>query len=102
MTQLTALLLSIASESTIAWMLVAACGWSTPWRAALAATLGTVVTHWAAWWSMLWLMESLNYAVTVLIVEAAVVLLESLAYRWIAFLSWKRALSASLVANATS
>ena len=47
-------------------------------------------------------MESLNYALAVAIVEAAVVVVESFGYRWIALLSWGRALLASLVANAAS
>jgi hypothetical protein len=102
MTQLTALLLSIASESVAAWTLVAAWSWGNPWRAALAAVLGTLATHWAAWWTMLWLMESLNYGIALVIVETAVVLVESLGYRLIALSSWTRALLASLIANITS
>jgi hypothetical protein len=102
MTQLTALVLSIACESIVAWTVVAACAWGNPWRAALAATVGTVVTHWAAWSAMIWLMDSINYAAAALVVETAVVLVESLAYRWIAFLPWNRALLASLGANAAS
>jgi hypothetical protein len=101
-TQLTALLLSILSESIAAWMLVAACGWGSPSRAALAATIGTVATHWAAWDTIGWLMQSLSYAAAVVTVETAVVLLESLGFRWIVFLSWERAVLASLVANCTS
>jgi hypothetical protein len=102
MTQSTALFLSIACESLVAWLVVAAWHWGNPWRAALAATVGTCVTHWAAWSAVIWLMDSINYAAVVVVVEAAVVLVESLAYRWIAYLSWNRALLASLIANAAS
>jgi len=102
MTQSTALLLSIVSESLVAWLVVAACSWGNPWRAALAATVGTCVTHWAAWSAAIWLMDSINYAAMVVVVEATVVLVESLAYRWIAYLSWNRALLTSLIANAAS
>ena len=51
---------------------------------------------------MIWLMAALDYAIALVVVEVVVTLLESLGYRWIASLSWRRALSASCVANGAS
>jgi|SRR5882724_6196707 len=102
MTQPVALLVSIISESFVAWILVAALGWGDRWRAALAAAVGTVGTHWLAWGSILWLMEMLDYSIAVAGVEAVVVLIESFAYRWVAALPGRRALTVSFVANGAS
>jgi hypothetical protein len=111
MTQSIALLLSIVTEAIVAFVLVGACRWGSAWRAALAATLGTLATHWAAWWGILWLAdaidiawltETLDYALAVAIAESAVVLVEAIGYRLIVPLPWGRALVASFVANAAS
>jgi hypothetical protein len=102
MTQPLALLLSIVSESIVAYALIWACGWGSPWRAALAATLGTLVTHWAAWWSIIGLTSVIDYASAVSFVESVVVLVEAIGYWLIVPLPLGRALLASLAANGAS
>ncbi len=102
MTQPLALLLSIISESIAAWVLVGACGWGSAWRAGLAAVLGTLVTHWAAWWSIIGLTGMIGYAPAVAAVESFVVLVEAIAYSLIVPLPSGRALLVSLVANGAS
>ncbi len=102
MSQWLALSISIVVEALVAASLVAGLRWGTASRAALSATLGTLVTHGFAWNGMLILMESLDYWIALLCVETAVVLVESLAYVLCARLSLGRALFASLIANGAS
>lgn len=104
MSQSTALLLSLVTEALTALALVRAWGegWARAARAALAAVLATLLTHPLAWAAMLGLMDEIGYAAAVALVEAAVVLMESLAYRLLVPLPGGRALLASLVANGAS
>lgn len=97
-----ALLISIVVEALVAAALVGGLGWGTGPRAALSAALGTLATHGFAWNGMLMLMESQEYWTAFLCVEAAVVLVESLAYILCARLPLGRALFASLIANGAS
>lgn len=102
MTQSQALLLSIVAEVILAFALVGACGWGSAWRAGLAAAVGTLATHWAAWWSIDLMSEPIGYAPAVAAAESAVVLVEAIGYRLIASLPAGRALLASLIANGGS
>lgn len=102
MPQGVALALSIGIEAAIAATLVARLGWGRPWLAALAAALGTLVTHGTAWNAVLAAMETIGYAASVGLVEAGIVLAESLGYVLIARLPAARALVASAIANAGS
>ena len=102
MSQSAALFLSIAIEAVVASVMIATLRWGSPERAALAASIGTLATHWLAWLSMLRLMEEMNYALALAIVEAGVIGAESIAYVCIAKLPIGRSLTASFVANAAS
>jgi hypothetical protein len=102
MSQLCAMLLSIALEAAIGASFVAALGWGNPLRAALAAALGTLMTHWAAWWGIIALEPDIGYWPAVLLLEGAVILVESIPYLLLVPLRPGHALSASLAANAAS
>jgi len=102
MSQTTALVFSIAVEAVVAFVLIRALGWGSGLNAALAASLGTLVTHSIAWVSITRLEEPLDYAWAVALVESGVVLAESIAYRLLVPLRWRRALIASLIANGAS
>jgi hypothetical protein len=104
MTQSLALLLSIVVEAISAYALIGACGWGSPLRAGLAAALGTLTTHWGAWSSIIWLIETneIDYAPAVAAVESAVVLVEAIGYRLIVPLPLSQALLASFIANGAS
>jgi hypothetical protein len=102
MTELQALLLSIVIEAAVAAALVGALRWGSPLRAAFAASLATLMTHWFAWHGVLWLEAPLGYRAAVLIVESAVVVCESFVYLAIVPLPPRRAFIASLIANAAS
>ncbi len=102
MSQSLAMLLSIAIEAGVAFAMVEALGWGNGARAALAAVVGTLATHWLAWWTMLQVMDSVNYWVGFFGVETGVVLAESIAYFALEPLSARRSLCTSLVANGAS
>ncbi|HKU95126.1 MAG TPA: hypothetical protein VJR58_07620 [Vineibacter sp.] len=102
MSEVDALLLSCAIEAAVAAVLVWRMRWGPAGRAALAAGLATLATHWIAWRSVLWLLDGLGYPAAVLLVETVVVAAEALAYRLIVPLDLRRALILSLAANAAS
>jgi hypothetical protein len=102
MPQAVALVTSIAIEAVVAFALIRALRWGRGGNAALAAALGTVVTHPIVWVLVPRLETPLGYAGSVALIESGVVLAESVAYRMIVPLAWRRALAASLVANAAS
>jgi hypothetical protein len=102
MSQTTALIMSIAIEAAVAFVLIRALGWGSGLNAALAASLGTLVTHPVVWVLIPRLEGSIGYAGSVALVESGVVLAESIAYRLVVPLMWRRALVASLIANAAS
>jgi hypothetical protein len=102
MSQIAALALSIAIEAVVAFALIRVLGWGSSLNAALAATLGTLITHPIVWFLIPSLEAPIGYAGAVALVEAGVVLAESVAYRLIVPLSWRRSLVASLIANAAS
>jgi hypothetical protein len=102
MTQTAALTLSIAIEAVLAFALIRGLRWGGGIRAALAATVGTLITHPLVWYAVPQLEDPISYAGAVALVESGVVLAESIAYRLIVPLSWRRSLLASLIANAAS
>jgi hypothetical protein len=102
MSQTTALVLSIAIEAVIAFALVRGLSWGSGLHAAAAAAVGTLVTHPFAWHGISRLEGVIGYGSAVAVVETGVVLAESIAYRLIVPLAWRRALIASLIANAAS
>jgi hypothetical protein len=102
MGQTAALVFSIAIEAVIGFTLIRMLGWGSGLNAAFAAAIGTLITHPIAWVLIPRLVTALGYAGAVALVEAGVVLAESIAYRLIVKLSWRRSLIASLVANTAS
>jgi hypothetical protein len=102
MSQTAALVLSVTIEAVVAFALIRALGWGSGLNAALAASLGTLVTHPVAWVLILRLENPVGYAGAVALTEIGVVLAESIAYRLLVPLAWRRSLSASLIANAAS
>jgi hypothetical protein len=102
MTQFVALLLSMVSEAAVAAALVVALRWGNGVLAAAAAIIGTLATHWLAWWAIPHLEAVFGYAPAAAAVETAVVLAESIVYLFMVPLPYRRALATSLLANATS
>lgn len=101
MTQLEAMLVSMASEAGVA--AGAAAAWRLPpWRAALAAILGTALTHWPLWQVFGAAAGALGYWPALLVSEAVVVLIEALVYRFALRARWTAAAAISLAANAAS
>jgi hypothetical protein len=102
MSQLVAMLLSIGIEAAIAWVLIAALGWGSAARAAAAAALGTLLTHWFAWhWSPP-LMAAIGHVPGFVATEAGVTLVEAGVYRFVVPVDVGRALVLSLAANGGS
>ena len=102
MSQPAALVLSIAIEAVLACVMVRSLRWGSGLNAALAAAIGTLVTHPCVWYAIPRLDPHIGYAGAVALIESGVVLAESVAYRLIVPLPWRRSLLASLVANAAS
>jgi|SRR5271170_1103670 len=102
MTQVQALILSIAIEAVIAFALVRGLRWGSGTGAALAATVGTLGTHPLVWQAVPRLEARLGYGLALALIESGVVLAEGVAYRVIVPLTWRQAFAASMVANAAS
>jgi len=79
-----------------AWLLRA----RSRWRGALAAVVGTAITHPLLWFAWSRVFES--YWLYIATGEGLVVLLETVAYRLIAGVGWRMALGVSAVVNAVS
>ena len=102
MSQPLAMLLSIGIEAPIAAALIRALGWGSAARAAAAAALGTLLTHWFAWnWSQP-LMAAIGDTPGFLAVEAGVTVVEAVVYRFLVPVNVGRALALSLAANGGS
>jgi hypothetical protein len=97
-----ALLFSIGTEAVAAACVVAILGWGSTPRAAAAAAVGTLATHWLAWWGVLRLMDPFGYIPAVIGIETGVVLAESVVYFALVPLPLGRALVISLAANCAS
>lgn len=102
MPQWLAMLLSMGIEAIVAAMAVAALGWGSAARAAAAAVLGTLLTHWFAWNSAPGVMAAVGDVPGFLVVEAAVTLVEAGVYRVLLPTPVGRALVLSLAANGIS
>jgi hypothetical protein len=101
-TQTQALVLSLVIEAVVAFALVRGLRWGSGTRAMLAATVGTLITHPVVWLAVPRLEPLLDYGAALALIESGVVLAESAAYRFVVPLGWRRALPASLIANAAS
>ncbi len=102
MSQPLAMLLSIAIEAAVAAALISALRWGSAARAAAAATVGTLLTHWFAWhWSPP-LMAAIGDIPGFVAVEACVTLVEAGVYRFLVPVSLGRALMLSLAANGSA
>jgi hypothetical protein len=101
MTQLEAMALSVASEAVVAAVVARGLRFP-PLRAALAAVVGTVVTHPLLWLAFPRVDDAIGYWTAVTILEAAVVVVESVGYRVALRCGWAAALLVSFVANAAS
>ena len=102
MPQWLAMLLSMGIEAVVAAALISALGWGSAARAAAAAVLGTLLTHWLAWNSAPWVMAAVGDVPGFLGVEAAVTLVEAVVYRFLVPAPAGRALVLSLAANGIS
>ena len=102
MSQPAAMVLSIAIEAAIAMALIAVLRWGSPARAAVSATLGTLLTHWFAWHSAPPVMAAIGVVPGFVAVEAIVTLVEAGVYFFLVPVSSLRALLLSLAANGSS
>ena len=99
-TQLEAYAITLALEAAVAALLAPRFEANSR-RAALAAALGSAVTHPVFWPAAYWLYPALKgFAVPAL--EAAVIIAESAGYRLLATPRWRNALILSALANAAS
>ncbi|NWH08668.1 MAG: hypothetical protein HXY22_08520 [Alphaproteobacteria bacterium] len=101
MTQIEAYLLSLIIEG-IAATGIAMVMAGQKRRAALAAMVGTTLTHPFVWQGALLLYPVLGYVPTLLVVEAGAVVAEAGGYRLFAVQGWGLALFYSLIANGAS
>ena len=104
MTEPEALLISIAVEAPVAWLLARGLRWPGrgPVHVALAIVLATAATHPQLWAGALALYPHLGHVPTAVLAEAVVVVVEAAVVAWAAALDGPRALAVSLVANAAS
>lgn len=104
MTEFQGLLLSVAIEAPIAWLLATLARWPSrgAWHVAAAAAVATAVTHPQLWAAAAWLTPRLGWPAAALAGEAAVVVVEGLLIAWIARMRLPHAMLVSLGANAAS
>lgn len=102
MKQVSALLLSIAIEAAVAAAAVRVLRWGKSSRAALAAALGTLLTHWVAWQVVPTAMNTIGNTPGFLAVELVVTAVEAAVYFAVVPLSAGRAIVISLIANGSS
>jgi hypothetical protein len=104
MTEFEAMLLSVAIEAPLAFIVVSVARWPCrgPLHAAIAVSLATAVTHPQLWTAALWLYPRFGYWSTVVCAEALVVLVEAAIIAWATGLSSVRALVVSGIANGAS
>jgi hypothetical protein len=102
MSQPAAMMLSIAIEAIVAARLIAALHWGRPARAALSATIGTLLTHWFAWHSAPPVMAAIGVIPGFVAVESCVTVAEAAVYFLLVPVSSLRALLLSLAANGSS
>ncbi len=104
MTEIEALLLSVAVEAPVVYALVRAARWPCrgPGHVAAAIALATAGTHPQLWHMAPWLYDHLGYAPGLALGEGLVALAEAVVVAWAAKLPPVRALAASVVANGAS
>jgi hypothetical protein len=102
MSQPAAMVLSIAIEAAVAAALIALLRWGSPARAALSATLGTLLTHWFAWHAAPPVMESIGVIPGFFVIETGVTLVEAAVYLVLVPVNPGRAFLLSLAANGSS
>jgi hypothetical protein len=105
LTEPLALVISMAVEAPIAYLIVRFAKW--PCRGALhagaASAVATAVTHPQLWFNLVpWLSDQMGYWTSVALAEILVVLVEGCLIAWMAELKLQRAMLVSLVANAAS
>jgi hypothetical protein len=99
-----ALLLSVAIEAPIAWLVVRLTRWPSrgPLHAAMAAATATAVTHPQLWAAVIWLTPRFGWLPVCLAGEVVVIVVEGLLIAWMAGLGMRHAMLLSLVANSAS
>jgi hypothetical protein len=104
MTELQALLLSIAIEAPIAGLVAWRAGWPGrgPWHVAIASAVATAATHPQLWAAALWAYRRYPPLPALLLLEAMVILVEGGLIAWMARLRIRQAMLVSLIANAGS
>jgi|GEM_PF-1588916 len=100
--QLLAMGASVVMEAIAALGLFALLRWGSAWRAAAAAVVGTLATHWLLWTGVNAAAEAVGWLPAVTVGEALVVLAEAVAYRFVGGFGWRRALILSLSVNLAS
>lgn len=102
MAQWQAMLASIVIEAVVAAALITVLAWGRAARAAAAATLGTLITHWFAWNWAPPLMAAIGDTPGFVAIETGVVLVEAMVYRFLVPVDRGRALVLSFAANSCS
>jgi hypothetical protein len=104
MSEAEALLISMAIEGPVAFVLVSLVRWPSrgPLHAGLASMVATAVTHPQMWTLAIWSYGRFPYWPAILTIEALVVVVEAALIAWMARLTIGRAGIVSLVANSAS
>ena len=104
MSEAEALLISMAIEGPVAFVLVTLTGWPSrgALHAGLASMVATAVTHPQMWTLAIWSYGRFPYWPAILAIEALVVVAEAALIAWMARLTLIRAGTVSLVANSAS
>jgi hypothetical protein len=104
MSQLNAMLLSIAVEASVAYLIARATGWvgRGAWHVAAAVAIATAATHPQLWDGVLWLYGRVSYLTGSILAEFVVIVVEALIIAWGARLDVGRAFLLSAAANGSS
>ena len=104
MSQLGAMLMTMAIEGPVAYWLVSWRGWSCrgPASVALAIVFATAATHPQLWAASIWLYPRIGYEPTFLLAESVVILAEACAIQWCTALRPGQSVLVSAIANGTS
>lgn len=104
MSQLDAMLLSMAIEGPVAYGLVFWRGWSCrgPVSVALAVVFATAATHPQLWAASIWLYPRFGYEPTLLLAESVVILAEACIIHWSTALRPGPSVLVSAIANGVS
>jgi hypothetical protein len=104
MVEAEALVISMAIEGPIAFLIVRLAKW--PCRGALhvglASAVATAVTHPQLWSAAFWAYSRCPYWPSIFVLEVLVIMAEGLLIAWMAGLPLHRALLVSLIANSAS